>query len=241
MNSRLLIAARRAAALAEALERADVAADVPEPAGPWSAEDYQLLHGLVFSGSYPGYKPEVRELPNGDGVVDAEKRYAHIALKYQTGKPSVDVPLWNAFLRAHELATQAALALNVPEEFMPSVHYSALRVLEYPVGAGGANHTDFDLLTVNLWRNDGSAVIVDASGQGRPSMVGLPPNTHGGEIAQELGLGRATPHSVASRDFVQQSLVFFAIPDWRSRLPSGVTVGNWIKERIERSRTRGYK
>jgi hypothetical protein len=45
------------------------------------------------------------------------------------------------------------MALGVPREFMPSYEHSALRVLEYPPGAGSAPHTDVGLLTLNLYRD----------------------------------------------------------------------------------------
>lgn len=43
---------------------------------PFTAFDYSNLYDRVFQPDYPGYKPSVTEIPNGDGKADTEKRYA---------------------------------------------------------------------------------------------------------------------------------------------------------------------
>ena len=49
----------------------------------FNSHDYDLLARLFRPEcAYSGYKPDTREVPNGDGKVDAEKRYLHVALKY---------------------------------------------------------------------------------------------------------------------------------------------------------------
>ncbi len=60
---------------------------------------------------HAGYKPDVLEAPNGDGNVDATKRYLHVALKY-------DPPAWALWYlaRAHFEACRIAEALGVPDD-----------------------------------------------------------------------------------------------------------------------------
>jgi hypothetical protein len=79
---------------------------------------------------------------------------------------------------------RARHALGVPDAFMPSFDHGALRVLEYPAGAGSEMHTDVGLFTINCYRNDPNA--------------GLPVGeVHMGRIAREIGLCKAaTPHQV---------------------------------------------
>lgn len=194
---------------------------------------------------YAGYKPEVREAPNGDGVIDAAKRYLHVALKYNP-------PQWaRVYLaQAHFEACRVAEAMGVDPRYYPRVADGTLRVLDYPAGAGTARHTDFDLFTIvcyrstpdDLWMADGA----DA-GPGSPSPRDLGrainPGLHIGEIGELCGLGPATPHSVPARPYRQQSIVYFAMPDHAAHLPGvhenlteGPTVGEWLKERIARSR-----
>src|SRR5688572_21405099 len=102
---------------------------------------YNRLHEICFnSGNYPGYKPQVIESPNGDGVQDTGKRYAHVAMKYLHSWCATPFAryreLFDALFDAHSLAIQVARELEVPEALWPSVEHSALRILEYPPGAG---------------------------------------------------------------------------------------------------------
>lgn len=240
---------------------------------------------------YPGYRPEVIEAPNGDTKecpacggaapfaydrccracrrtgrvpnVDAQKRYLHVALKYNP-------PAWaEAYLaRAHWHACRVAEALGVPAAYYPRAADGTLRVLEYPAGAGSAEHTDFDLFTIVCYRstpedlefgrngdvNDGG--ILHVGKRAASAALAIDPHLHIGEIGALVGLGPATPHRVPARPYVQRSIVYFAMPDHAARLPPRThrfdgsscvgcygpglgclpTVGQWLKERIARSR-----
>ncbi len=182
-----------------------------------TAEDFEKLRTL-FDGSYRGYRPSVVEAPNGDGKLDATKRYLHVATKY-------DPPAWalSYLLFGYYEALRIAEELNVPAAFRPDFEACALRVLEYPPGADSAEHTDFDLFTFNAYRSSQDVV----GGDGRIYM---------GEIGELVGLGPATSHSVPARPYEQRSIVFFALPNHGAILPSGVTVGEWLAERVSRSR-----
>lgn len=62
---------------------------------------------------------------------------------------------------------------------------------------------------------------------------------HFGEILNLVNSNyEADKHEVVADLFnrTQYSIVFFAIPDWEAVLPSGITVGKWLEERISRSR-----
>ncbi len=181
------------------------------------AADFDRLRTL-FDGSYRGYRPEVIEAPNGDGKLDATKRYLHVATKY-------DPPAWALayLLRAYWEAVDITQRLGVPEAYLPDFDACALRVLEYPVGADSAEHTDFDLFTFNAYRSSNEVI----GGDGRLYI---------GEIGALVGLGDATVHSVPTCPYEQQSIVFFALPNHGAVLPDGTTVGAWLAERVARSR-----
>ena len=123
----------------------------------FTASEYAHLHSLVFRNYYPGYKPNVVESPNGDGVKDLDKRYAHVSEKYigfGCGLNTGSYPFLNGCLdRAHNLAMEVAITIGVPREFWPVRKYGALRVLEYNAKATTAPHTDFDLFTLMCYRN----------------------------------------------------------------------------------------
>jgi isopenicillin N synthase-like dioxygenase len=228
-------------------------------------------------GPYAGYKPETREAPNGDTKaclscsapwnvaedctachgtgrvpnVDAGKRYLHVALKYTP-------PAWalTYLARAHFEACRVAEALDVPAEFYPRVADGTLRVLEYPAGAGTAEHTDFDMFTILCWRSTPDDLERDYwpsdAGPGenspRDDAESLSPGLHIGELGELVGLGPATPHRVPARPYAQKSIVYFAMPDHGARLPwresecpsvrDVPTVGEWLKERVARSRVK---
>lgn len=186
--------------------------------------DYRLLSTLFEpEAAYAGYKPNVREIPNGDGKVDEGKRYLHIALEYNP-------PQWalRYLYAAHGAACHVAFELGVAPEMMPDLSASALRVLEYPPDVGSAPHTDFDLLTVNCWRSCANPGLRTGKVAGH--------RVHLGEIAEMLGHGGAQPHCVDPMYYSQQSIVHFALPRHSAVLPSGATVGEWLKERYARSR-----
>jgi hypothetical protein len=205
--------------------------------GMFTKKEYDELHSLIFVDGYRGYTPAVKEVPNGDGNVDADKRYAHVATKY------FDTPeqerLLTPYLRAaHDIAVDIGRNLRLPPEFMPNFHTSALRVLEYPVGAIGNEHCDFDLFTLMLYRDQPDCFISKHMGNSvlrEVQQFNL--QAHMGELGTEIGLGAATPHWVVPSDTVQHSIVYFAIPDWNTRLPRGVLVKDWLNERMARSRT----
>lgn len=211
----------------------------------FDADDYSRLHALVFRGDYPGYKPTVTEIPNGDGKADADKRYAHVALKYLPGWGTAverDL-LQSCLLYAHLCAESVAEALGVPAAFRPDIRYGALRVLEYPPGAVSHEHTDFDLFTLHLYRDRPECFhrcypdvdhIPDEA-------LGLNPGLHLGELGEAIGLGAATRHSVSASSYPQHSIVYFAIPDheavlYQATAPS-LNVREWLNERMARSRT----
>lgn len=196
-----------------------------------NGQDYWDLHDL-FDGSYAGYRPNVAEIPNGDGKVDAEKRFLHIALKYNPPKYARRL-----LAIAHGAACEVAEAMGVPAYLRPCLGAGALRVLDYPAGAGSELHTDFDLFTVNLWRDPpldmGARMIAGHS-------------VHIGELGELIeshvrphGLGLAQPHSVPALPTHQHSLVYFAIPEPTQLLVVDnhtVSVAEWLTERIARSR-----
>lgn len=202
--------------------------------------EYYDLCRLFDVPGYAGYKPEQMEAPNGDGNVDAQKRYLHVALKYNP-------PNWAIWYlaRAHFEACRIAEAIGVPAEFYPKVENGTLRVLEYPAGAGSAEHTDFDLFTVHCYRSTPEDFHTarevwpsqdNEVAQRRQVARTIDPNVHFGDIGQEIGLGKATRHWVPGRPYPQKAIVYFAMPANNARMPTGETVAAWIAERISRSR-----
>jgi hypothetical protein len=195
----------------------------------FNSRQYSELHSLVFRPDYPdypGYKPDVVESPNGDGVRDSGKRFGHIAMKYlhQAEVFTDATATMMEYLRvAHGRAYSIAVQLGVPREFMPSFEHGCLRVLEYPVGTNSAIHTDFDLFTINCYRNQYNAGLGDDE-------------VHMGEIGELIGMGPALRHHVVPSARVQHSIVYFAEPSHDAVLPSGVTVGEWLADRVKRSR-----
>ena len=190
--------------------------------------DFDTLSDL-FSTGYSGYKPEVLEAPNGDGKVDATKRYLHVALKY-------DPPEWaRCYLAsAHFEACRIAEAIGVPSEFYPRVADGTLRVLDYGIGAGSAEHTDFDLFTVHCYRSSPEDFVRTSTVD--PRAEAIDPDVHLGEIGELIGLGKATAHYVPERNHRQRAIVYFAMPDHNAILPTGTTVREWLTERYKRSR-----
>lgn len=202
--------------------------------------DYALLHSIVFSTStpYPGYTPQVLEIPNGDGRVDREKRYAHVdekALAKLDPERFSTVCLWDALNDAHGLALRVAEALGVPEAFMPVRSEGALRILEYPPGVGGHAHTDFDLFTLSLYRSEperlrlaplpttrNTTCAAQLAHQGFAHIINarrLNPGMHIGELGELVGLGDATRHHVEPSTETQYSIVYFALPSPDAVLP----------------------
>lgn len=206
----------------------------------FTKKEYEELRHLVFQDGYLGYRPDVKEIPNGDGKVDVDKRYAHVAMKYlETGSSREKAVLFYYLVRCHSLATKIAVISRVPDAFLPSFEHSALRILEYPPGSGSNQHRDFDLFTLMCYRDQPDKFVVEDDPKDSLQLAvmrGLNPQIHLGEIATEIGLGTATLHEVFPSEQPQHSAVYFAIPDHAAVLPSGVTVGSWLKERLARSR-----
>lgn len=201
----------------------------------WTAADYQRITEFCWRYDYNGYKPEVVELPNGDGVADTGKRYAHLALKYNLDlHPVLEAYFWRGMAEAAGVwAAHSRLGLGTrfsDAALDPSA--CALRVLEYPPGTGSAAHTDFDIFTVNLWRS-------------HPDLLRTPHGdvgpVHFGELYNDFARHVTTPdtHWVDPHPTeYQYSLVFFALPSHDSVISStGQRVGDWLQERIARSRT----
>ncbi len=217
----------------------------------FTASDHAKLASLFDPhAAYGGYKPNVKEIPNGDGKVDVGKRYLHIARKYNP-------PAWAVeyLARAHWMASIVAEALGVQKEYFPMTADGTLRVVEYPAGVGGEQHTDFDLFTVALYRSTPDDLIFDDACSDaeqahayRERLKHVHPGLHMGEIGELVGLGPATPHHVVARPYVQRSIVYFAMPDHAATFPgeldwyndkawAGRTVGEWLAARYKRSRT----
>jgi hypothetical protein len=203
----------------------------------FTEEDYNKLHDLTFRADYSGYKPTVIESPNGDGKFDTKKQYAHVAMKYmQTAQQRVE--LMPFLVKAHGEATKIASALRLAPEFMPQMEVSSLRVLEYPPGAMSNEHCDFDLFTLALYRDQVDRFVSKDMGNDMLRYVRhFNLQAHMGELGTEIGLGEATPHSVLPSETPQHSIVYFVIPAWETRLPSGVLVKDWLNDRMQRSRT----
>lgn len=243
------------------LQKAEPSAPQRPGFQPFTARDYETLHGLVFRDYYPGYKPNVKEIPNGDGKVDAAKRFAHVAPKYLTD-PScpreLAAKLAPFYFRAFSIAYAAALEAQIPTAFLPDVRYGALRVLDYPPGADSAPHQDFDLFTLLLFRDQPTHFLAadhEAQSSGKSSGFALDMirdhynhGAHLGQLGETIGLGPATMHEVTKASVAQHSIVYFAIPDHDATVSnhygeappadgSRITVRDWLNERMARSRT----
>jgi hypothetical protein len=201
-----------------------------------NATDYKLLHALTFAPDYP-HKPK-DEIPNGDGKVDAGKRYRHVAMKYleQDSNSSRVATLSHYLHRAHDIALEVAVAFGLPQAAWPKLEACALRVLEYPAGVGGHLHTDFDLFTLSLYRSHPAALCIDRPSLLPSAVADLNPGCHRGELLEALQLADADPHSVRAEAEAQRSIVYFALSAPELELPSGQTAGAWLAERYARSR-----
>lgn len=147
-------------------------------------------------------------------------------------------------LRAHELSLAVAGTLGLPLEYYPDLRYGALRVLDYPPGAISNLHEDFDLFTLMAYRDQPDRFVTHgAESQALTAARKLNRQLHIGQLGQEIGLGLATPHEVLASSTQQKAIVYFSIPDHDTLLPSGVSVRDWLNERMARSRTqfKAYK
>jgi hypothetical protein len=131
-----------------------------------------------------------------------------------------------------------ARTTGVPQEFIPDARYGALRILDYPPGAVSNRHEDFDLFTVMMYRDRPECFVSEhLNSLALERMRTINPQAHLGQIAAAIGLGPATPHEVIASPHRQRSIVYFAIPDHAAVLPNGITVGDWLAERLARSRS----
>lgn len=213
----------------------------------FTQDEYNQLHALVFVDGYSGYKPTVQEIPNGDGKVDADKKYAHVAPKYLlTDQQKTDLTpfLQKAFNKAVAMAQLA----HIPPEFMPNIQYGALRILDYPPGAVSNKHEDFDLFTTMCYRDMPDKFVADPVVKNSLALTRmrlLDPQVHIGQLGEIVGLGGATPHQVlasTAEEGNQHSIVYFSIPDWNTMLPAyagkpPIKVVDWLNERMAQSRT----
>lgn len=210
----------------------------------FTESDYNALHDLVFRPDYSGYKPSVVEIPNGDGKADTQKRYAHVAIKYMETDQQRRA-LMPYLEKAHREAQKGAALLSqihparsLQDKYWPTIEHSALRILDYPPGAISNTHEDFDLFTLMMYRDQpGRFMSAENDCEAIRALRKINPQAHLGQIGTEIGLGPATPHAVLASETRQRSIVYFAIPDHTSVLPSGVTVRDWLNERMARSRT----
>lgn len=210
--------------------------------------DFDNLYTLTDpEARYKGFKPTVKERPDGDARVDTAKVFLHVALKY-------DPPEWAKRLlaRAHFEACGIVERLGVcPHHAYPKIENGTLRLLYYPEGAGTAEHADFDLLTVNCWRSTPNDLEQKPLPQGGWTR-GVAPY-HMGELGEIYGLGPAARHRVAGKPYEQRALVYFASPGMNTALPEPITFpaiegfdektvttsGEWQIERTNRSRVYG--
>lgn len=193
----------------------------------FTEEDYKDIHSLTFgTPDYAGYRPEVQEAPNGDGKWDEQKRYAHIATKYNPGPA-----LMSYYTRAFEEACRVSKELEVPRRLMPDWHSCCMRILEYPPGASSAEHTDFDFFTIQLYRERPEGFV--RTGTVDQADESISTGIHFGEMAEVANFRKAMPHFVRGLDVVQRSIVFFVLPNPEAPL---ITAGEWLSERYARSR-----
>ena len=185
------------------------------------------LREIMFAEDWPGYKPEVREIPDGQGEVDQHKRYSHISLhdldKYDGEHKAFLTRLYNqAYKHAVQYYEQR---MGLGDQAIPAIEECCLRLSEYPPGVGGEAHTDFDLFTMNLWRSHRDLLIPR-----RP--------VHYGELLELLTYDevahrhRIEPHETDT----QVAVLFFVLPARDTKLPGGRTMGEWLDERLARSR-----
>lgn len=189
--------------------------------------NYLRIHELTFgTPGYAGYKPTVQESPNGDGIWDVEKKYAHIAPKYNPCEE-----LEYHYVGAFEEAVRVHRQLELPARLEPSYDACCMRILDYPPDAGSAEHTDFDFFTIQLYRDQPEGFV--RLGEVPATDEEVSPGIHWGEMAEVAGLRKATPHKVQPLPVRQRSIVFFVLPHPGAAL---ITSGEWLAERYARSR-----
>ncbi len=197
-------------------------------------EMYDALATLAFHHDNEGYRPNLIESPDGDGIWDTEKKFGHLAPKYKGTLPEA------MYADLIDEAAQICEFIGIPFNFWPSID-STIRVLHYPPGAVTAPHTDFCLFTMMLYRDDMSAFRY-LSGRDEPLLtkaLKISPGIHFGELMTEILGVEATRHEVVATEDPQRSAVFFVMPPLNAVLPSGLLVSEWLDERKGRSRKVG--
>lgn len=198
-------------------------------------EEFENISEFAFSEQNPGYRPNIIESPHGDGVWDVEKKYAHIAPKYLSGFEKTSV--FDVYAKCIDVANDICEKIGIPEKYWAGTD-STLRVLHYPPGSTTAPHTDFDLFTICMYRNKPESFIY-LNGEDDELLQkarNISPGIHFGELMSEINNSKATKHEVTATDDWQYSAVFFVVPPHDSILPSGLSIGEWIDERKNRSR-----
>lgn len=183
--------------------------------------EFDWLFAEAFSPANAGYRPNLREIPNGDGKVDHGKRFAHVNPHRYRHSPDLTTFYAQELAHARDLATRLDLPTPGPD--------STLRFLEYPSGVGGERHTDFSMFTRSVYQSGPGLVV-----EGPPS---LEPLLHIGELAELINPElKAAPHYVVPGPMLRRSIVFFAMPPFDHILPCRTAVGVWVAERKARSR-----
>jgi hypothetical protein len=189
------------------------------------------LFDFAFGPTNPGYRPQVVESPDGDGVWDAQKRFAHVAPKYGLG------PMHGLYERAFALARDVCIDLGIPPQFHPGPD-STIRVLDYPPGATTAPHADWNLLTLSLYR-DTLDPFRYLSGESEPTLADARkvwPGIHFGYLMADITGIEPTRHEVVATKERQRSVVFFVVPSHTAVLHCGLTVGAWLDDMKTRAR-----
>lgn len=190
----------------------------------------------LLSTDYPGYNPPGTE--RADMYALGDYSYAHVATKYLSQDcEALSDGQRNAMLNMLKdlvnTARRYSVGYEIPREFWPTMEDSTLRLLEYRPGAVIEEHTDFNLFTVNLYRTSRAPYR-----HGDDRAEAHIDNVHIGEIWEQIDAERtATPHWTDVHPHTQYSVVFFAMPSLKAMLPSGVTVGEWLKDRKAQSRS----
>lgn len=210
--------------------------------------DFQRLYKICFNQAnhYPGYKPDVIEAPDGRyGALDEGKHYAHVAVKYLHGWDSPHKGWMESVLHDWtSYAVDRAIEIGLPMKWWPSIEDSTIRILAYPPGAESHAHYDFDLFTLNMYRNVRETYErLDPDRADRYDWVrdGLESSwdMHYGELATIINPNfKPTKHRVHQDylDRTQYAAVFFAMPRLSLTLPGGVKVWQWVENRKEESR-----